>query len=94
MKIHDEALQMTIDKHKIKGKRGSVKGTQKWNFTLLNIQTSMELHAMQEYINNKKILNAVREYLNNTRFESTNKVWEGFQKYIDYQEKRIKKYQK
>jgi len=89
MKIHSDSIQQTIDKHKLVGKRVR-KEIKKWSFTLGHMQTLMEIHSMNEYLNNRKILTAVNEFLKTT----DSKARDGFNKFIDYQEKRLKKYQK
>ena len=93
MKIHDIAIDATIKKSKIKPSKNPKSGPKSWKFDQKNLNLMLDIHANEEYKNNRKVLMATRDFLHKSKFENaqSEKLYGYFSKIIDYWEKRFEK---
>lgn len=93
MKIHEDAINATIQKSKIKPIKNPKTGPKSWKFGQKDLNLMLDIHANEEYKNNRKVLMSVKEFLHNSKFENSHaeKLYGYFSKMIDYWEKRFEK---
>jgi hypothetical protein len=93
---YDLVIQRVIDKSKLKPTKIPKNGPKSWKFEQLHIRRLMEMSASEDYNNSRKILLSVKEHLHKTKFDNPQlkSLSDAFNKFIDFNEKRLEKLSK
>lgn len=93
---YDIIIQKAIDKGSVTPIKKPKAGPATWRFEQKNIRMLMDLSASEDYSNNRKVLMSVKEYLHNSKFENktVEKLSDYFNKFIEFNEKRLQKLSK
>lgn len=93
MKIHDTVIAEFVERFKVPSKKAK-DGKKTYAFSGNDINNLLDYYAYKEYCNNNKVLKAVANELATLKFQSSNNNYEYFKRYMEFQEKRFKKFQK